>query len=152
MEDMADMLIDSDFDDWSYSEPKILKCKSCKKPSLIWRKFDDRWVMMEKDGSPHTCKGYSPPIEVFKELADEMRLSIKKKEMWTLMDKAKKRGGIQRMSNIIGDEQLVDLYACFIRDDQRNKDNPDVGMSFGYKNEINLLKAEILKRLHKNIT
>lgn len=153
MGDMADMLIDSAFDDWSgewsYREPKILKCKSCKKPHLVWRRFGDRWVMMEQDGSPHTCKGYSPPVEVFKELANEIRSSIKKKELWVLMDKAKKRGCIHSLLTVLPDDQLVDLYACFIRDDQRSYDNPDVGMSFGYENEMKLLRSEILKRMNK---
>jgi hypothetical protein len=155
MGDMADFTLDCalhELDENSsgeyYVRPlRVLKCKSCKKPHLVWRKFNERWVMMEQDGSPHTCKGYSPPIEVFKTLADEAMAKKREKEMWILRDKAKKRGGLQKMINIITDEQLVDLYTCFVRDDQYTQINPDVGMNWGYGHEISILKTEILKRM-----
>lgn len=155
MGDMADFYLDSTLDDF-YGESddlncyvrrrRVLRCRQCGKPNLNWRMIQDRWVMFEKDGKVHTCGGYEPPIEILKELAKEVVAETREGLIWRLMDKAKKRGGMIKLLPILPDDQLIDLYACFIRDDCGE---PDFGMSIGYEREIKMLKEEILKRMLK---
>jgi hypothetical protein len=151
MGDIADMLIDRGFeeladgDTWGEPGPRrTLRCRQCGKTPLNWRKILDIWVMFEKNGKVHTCCGYEPPIEVLKELAKEVMADTKEKLQWQNLDKAKERGGLIKLMPLLPDDQLIDLYASFIRD---NCGEPDVGMSFSYKNEIALLKQEILQRM-----
>lgn len=105
--------------------------------------------MFEANGRVHICGGYEPPVEVLKEIAREVLAKTREDAMWRLRDKAKKRGGLIKLLPILPDDQLVELYACFVRDDQRNYDEPDIGMPSNYAREIAILKGEILKRMMK---
>lgn len=159
MGEFADMFMDESFFDFSdldydtdlgggYSR-RELRCKHCNKGKLAWRQVKKTWVLMEKTGKVHSCHGYEPPLDILKELAKETLAETRKEAMWKLQDKAKKRGGIKRLINILSDADLVDLYACFVRDDQRDHDFPDVGMGSTYKNELSALRTEILHRISK---
>jgi hypothetical protein len=155
MGEFADMFLEQCFDDWDEEGfqgvgiRKELRCNHCNKRGLAWRQVKRKWVLFEKNGNVHSCHGYEPPIDILKEIAKETLETTRKDAQWRLLDKAKKKGGIKRIINIISDEELIDLYACFVRDEQSEHDNPEVGMSFGYKNEIQLLKDEILRRMLK---
>lgn len=152
MGDMADLFLEQnlDFDTCDgWEQEKDLRCKHCRKRLLAWRQVGRRWVLIEWNGTPHSCHGYEPPLDVLKVLAKETQETIKKEALWHLVDRAKKRGCLKKMINIIPDADLVDLYACFVRDQQREQDNPEVGMSVSYKNELKLLKDEILRRIAK---
>lgn len=155
MGDMADMIADSwgDESDAFYDDENKtrneLKCRSCKKGNLSWRRISGTWVMMEKNESIHKCEGYEPPIEALKVVADEILKKIKEETFWKLKDEAKQRGGLTKLKNIVSDEQLIDLYSSFIRDEQRNYDEPDIGMPISYYQEISMLKKEILRRMSK---
>lgn len=145
MGDAADMLMDYDegeSDDISCYERKrrVIRCRQCGKNPLNWRKILDIWVMFEKSGKVHTCGGYEPPIEVLKELSKEVLAETKEKLQWQNLDKAKKRGGLIKLIPLLPDDQLIDLYTSFIRD---SCGDPDVE----YKNEMKVLKAEILQRM-----
>ncbi len=160
MGDIADMLIDQGFeqladgDDLGYPyeypyERKRLRCKGCGKKNLEWRRIYNRWTIMEIDGGVHTCHKYSPSIEVLKVLAEEVTKKTKEDVFWNLFEKAKGRGGLTQLINIVSDNDLVDLYTAFVRDDQRYHDDPPIGISLGYKNEILTLKNEILRRMNE---
>lgn len=153
MGDMADMLIEQGFgqlaDGDVWGEPsvrKTLRCRQCGKTPLDWRKILDIWVMFEKNGKVHMCCGYEPPIEVLKELAKEVFAETKEDSQWKNLDKAKKRGGLIKLIPVLPDDQLIDLYASFIRDDCSE---PNVGMSFSYKKEIALIRGELIQRMSK---
>ena len=155
MGEFADMFLNECFDEGDedafdgYGVKKDLRCNHCNKRGLAWRQVKENWVLFEKNGNVHSCHGYEPRIEILKEIAKETLEESRKKTLWRLHEKAKKRGGIKRIINVISDEELIDLYACFVRDDQSNESNPEVGMSFGFKNEIKLLKEELLRRISK---
>lgn len=156
--DIADMIIDSCYDNdcpdelfdvGYYKSRRELKCRSCNKGDLSWRKISGNWVMIENTGGVHICEGYEPPIEVLKIIANEVTKETKKNILWNLKDKARERGGLNKLINILPDEQLIDLYLSFIRDDQLTIDNPDVGMSMPcYSREISFLRKEILRRMN----
>lgn len=155
MGDIADMHADALWDDPDelfdvgyYRSRKALRCRSCGKGDLLWRKVSGNWIMMEQDGRVHRCEGYEPPIESLKVIANEIIKETKEEALWKLKDKAKQRGGLTKLINIISDEQLLELYTSFVRDDQHNYDEPDIGMSFGYGREISFLKKEILRRMN----
>lgn len=149
--EMADMLLEQALDcdgdgfwEASPSRPrKVLKCRACRKPNLIWRKILDQWVMFESDTKLHTCGGYEPPIEVLKHLASEVLTETKNGLIWRLMDKAKKRGGLLKLLPILPDDQLIDLYTCFVSDNTMDSCKID------YEKEINLLRKELIKRMTK---
>lgn len=156
MGEMADLLLEQchDFDCDCPEDifppshfKRELRCKSCSKGNLHWRRINEIWTMFETNGSVHTCHGYEPHISVLKKLAQESLERHKRYSLWALRDKAKERGSLHKMLNVITDDQLVDLFACFVRDDQSLKDNPDIGMPLSYKNELQILRKEILKRL-----
>lgn len=155
MGEFADMLLDQCFDEEGedafdgFRVRKDLRCNHCNKRGLAWRQIKRKWVLFEKNGNVHSCHGYEPPIDILKAIAKETLEATRKDAQWRLLDKAKKKGGIKRIINIVSDEELIDLYACFVRDEQREYDNPEVGMSIGYKNEIQLLKEELLRRMLK---
>ncbi len=161
MGDMADMIVDSCLEDDSdelydigyYNKPrKQLKCRSCKKEGLSWRKISGQWVMMENSGAIHICEGYEPPVEVLKIVANEVISETKKNIIWKIKEKSKERGGLTKLINILPDDQLLDLYTSFVKDEQRNYDEPDVGMgipSAVYGREISFLKKEILRRMNR---
>lgn len=146
------MLLDQ-IDEWEpeyYSRPRrVLRCRQCGKRDLNWRMIKGIWTMFEANGRVHICGGYEPPVEVLKEIAREVLAKTREDAMWRLRDKAKKRGGLIKLLPILPDDQLVELYACFVRDDQRNYDEPDIGMPSNYAREIAILKGEILKRMMK---
>jgi len=153
MGDMADMLIEQGFEQMAdgdtWGEPRSrrsLRCRQCGKTPLNWRMILDIWVMFEKSGKVHTCGGYEPPIEVLKELAKEVLAETKEDLQWKNLDKAKKRGGLLKLMPVLPDDQLIDLYASFIRDDCGE---PNVGMSFSYKKEIALIRTELIQRMSK---
>ena len=155
MGDIADMHADSlwdhpdeVFDTGYYRHTKPLKCRSCGKGNLSWRKILGRWIMMEKSGGVHTCDNYEPPIDILKIIAKENLDKEKENVIWKLKDKAKERGGLTKLINIISNEQLIELYTSFVRDDQRDIDDPPIGISFGYGKEIAFLKKEILRRMN----
>lgn len=155
MGEFADMFLDQCFDEGDedafdgFGVRKDLRCNHCNKRGLAWRQVKRKWVLFEKNGNVHSCHGYEPPLEILKEIAKETLEHTRKDALWRLHDKAKKKGGIKRIINVVSDSELIDLYACFVRDEQSECDNPEVGMSFGYKNEIQLLKEEILRRISK---
>lgn len=154
MGDIADMLIESScdysdelYDVGYYGARKTLRCRSCGKQDLFWRKVSGNWIMMEQDTKIHQCEGYEPPIESLKIIANEVLKETKEETLWKLKDKAKERGGLTKLINIITDEQLLDLYTSFVKDEQRNYDDPDIGMPISYGREISFLKKEILRRM-----
>jgi len=149
------MWMDEDFcdfiDDFEFDYPsRELRCKHCNKRNLAWRKVKKSWVLIEKSGKVHSCHGYEPSLDTLKELAKETLSEVKKDAIWKLFDKVKKRGSLQRLINILSDDDLLDLYACFIRDEQRDHDFPDVGISNPCKNQILVLRKEILRRISTN--
>ncbi len=152
MGDIADMLIEQMMDeggeDWEMgvSPRKVLKCRFCKKPNLVWRKILDQWVMFESDTKVHTCGGYEPPIEVMKEITTEVLAKTREKIEWRNFDRAKKRGGLIKLLPVIPDDQLVNLYACFISDREQCE---GVSEHSRYENEIEILHKEILRRMTK---
>lgn len=155
MGDIADMHAESLYDDHDelydvgyYRVRKELRCRSCGKRELFWRKVSGNWIMMEQNNKVHQCEGYEPPLESLKIIANEVLKETKEETLWKLKDKAKERGGLTKLINIITDEQLLDLYTSFVKDDQRNYDDPPIGMSFGYGREISFLKKEILRRMN----
>ena len=154
MGDIADMLIESScdysdelYDVGYYRARKELRCRSCGKRNLFWRKVSGNWIMMEQDTKIHQCEGYEPSIESLKIIANEVLKETKEETLWKLKDKAKERGGLTKLINIITDDQLVDLYTSFVKDEQRNYDEPDIGMPLSYGREISFLKKEILRRM-----
>lgn len=153
MGEMADMLLDSwDFDyfeDDSLYESKTVCCRGCGNKDLEWRHICGRWTMMNKSGGVHTCHKYSPHIDVLKHLAEEVTRKTKEDALWRLKEKAKKRGGLTQLVNIVPDDDLIDLYTSFVKDAQRFESDPPIGISFGYDREISILKKEILKRMNK---
>lgn len=155
MGDIADMHADAFWDDPDelydigyYRARKELRCRSCGKRELFWRKVSGNWIMMEQDNKVHQCEGYEPPLESLKVIADEILKETRKETLWKLKDKAKERGGLTKLINIITDEQLLDLYTSFVKDEQRNYDEPDIGMPISYGREISFLKKEILRRMN----
>lgn len=136
-----------DVNDDFYAPPKILRCRSCGKRHLFWRKILDKWILTEADDSVHVCKGYNVPLDVLKEVAAEAQRKIKQEAEWKAFEKAKKRGSLTKMMPTLTNDELIGLYGCFVRDEQCHKSNPDVGMFFGYQKQIDMLKAEILKRM-----
>ena len=158
MGDMADMLLESCFDDfmgWAdefgypVRERKELRCSHCNKNKLAWRQVKKKWVLFERDGNVHSCHGYEPPLEILKELAKQTLEEARKDALWRLQEKAKKRGGVKRMINIFSDQGLLDLYMCFVRDSQIDPEEVGMKFPFQYKNELNLLREEILRRMEK---
>jgi hypothetical protein len=151
MGEMADMITDNWDDNWDDSDmlsrSKVLKCRACNKSNLIWRKILDQWVMFETNVKVHTCGGYEPPIDVLKHIASEVLVKTQEESKWRLFDRAKNRGGLLKLLTVIPDDQLVDLYACFIRDKQLHSSNPDVGMNKSYDKEIEVLRKEIIQRM-----
>jgi len=152
MGEMADWYLEQAIDEWEpdyYERPRrSLRCRQCGKRDLNWQLIQGVWTMFEGD-KVHICSGYEPPIEVLREVAKRVLAKTRENEQWRLFDKAKKRGGLLKLLPLLTDEQLVELYACFVRDDQRNYDEPDIGMPLNYKREIAVLKGEILKRMMK---
>jgi len=153
MGEMADMLLDQidewEPEDWWESPRRILRCRQCGKRDLNWQNIKGIWTMFEPSGKVHICGGYEPPLEVLKEIAKNVLSKTREDALWRLREKAKKRGGLVKLIPLLPDDQLVDLYACFVRDDQRNYDEPDIGMPLNYAREIAILKGEILKRMLK---
>lgn len=149
MGEMADMLLDQiidwDGDGENVGYRKELQCSHCNKRSLAWRKVNKKWVLFESNGNVHSCHSYEPSLDVLKLLAKDNQEIIRRDALWRLTDKAKKRGGLKKIINLISDSELIDLYACFVRDDLRS----EVGMPVSYKNELKLLKDELLRRLSK---
>lgn len=156
MGDIADMHAESLYDDNEelydigyYRARKELRCRSCGKGGLLWRKVSNNWIMMENDNKVHQCGGYEPPIESLKIVANEVLKETKEETFWKLKDKAKKRGGLTKLINIITDDQLIELYTSFVKDEQHHYDEPDIGMSIStYGREISFLKKEILRRMN----
>lgn len=154
MGDMADMLLEQAFDEWEsdgWVRSSLGKsCRHCNKSKLAWRQVKKQWVLFEKNGNVHHCHGYEPALDVLKEIALQALEETRKDAMWRLHEKAKKRGGVRKLINILSDSELIDLYACFVRDAQRDYDEPDVGKSFlSYKNELRILREELLHRMAK---
>jgi hypothetical protein len=158
MGDIADMMAFDyfDFEDagYDYYERKPpTRCRGCGSKELDWRHICGHWTLMEKSGGAHICHKYSPPIEVLKALAEEVTKKTKEDALWRLREKAKKRGGLTQLINIISDQDLLDLYAAFVKDNMPRYDDPEVGMGFGiypsYDRELSLLKNEILRRMTK---
>lgn len=135
--------------DIPFHERKPLQCSSCKQTGLSWRKVNGRWIMVENTGGVHSCQGYSPPLDALKVIAKEVAAESYVESLWKLQDQLKERGSISKIANVIPDGQLIDLLICFIRDDQREHDDPVMGPPITFKCEIELLKAEILKRINK---
>lgn len=155
MGDIADMHVESlyDYSDELYDvgyyrARKELRCRSCGKSNLLWRKVSGNWIMMEQDKKVHQCEGYEPPIESLKIIANEVIKETKEEMLWKLKERAKERGGLTKLINIIMDEQLLDLYTSFVKDEQRNYDEPNIGMPLSYGREISFLKKEILRRMN----
>jgi hypothetical protein len=154
MGEMADMLLAQAFDDWESDEwvrSSLGKsCRHCNKTNLAWREVKKQWVLFEKNGNMHHCHGYEPSLEVLKVIAQQSLEETRKDAIWRLYEKTKKRGNVRRMINLLSDEDLIDLYACFVRDAQRDYDAPDVEKSFmSYKNELKILRGELLHRMAK---
>lgn len=149
MGDMADLLIEQTIDDWEDdgygpAPRRVLRCRQCGKRDLNWQQIKGVWTMFEKNGKVHICGGYEPPIEVLREIAKEVLQKTREEMQWRLFDKAKKRGGLMKLMPLLSDDQLLELYVCFIRD---GLGEPDVGMGISYEREIAILKSEILKRM-----
>jgi deoxycytidylate deaminase len=102
--------------------------------------WDDEWDDMANDDSIFDCPVREPKVIAYKHCNKN---NLKCNDLY---EKVKTKG-IERIINVISDEDVVDLYAYFIRDDQYEYDNPDVGVSLGYDKEIRLLKKEILRRI-----
>jgi len=155
MGDIADMMA-FDYDDFEdagyeyYERKPPTRCRGCGKKDLDWRHICGYWTMMEKSGGVHTCHKYSPHIEVLKALAEEVMRKTKKAALWNLYEKAKKRGGLTQLINIVSDQDLIDLYASFVKDNISQYYEPEIGISSiipAYDMEISILKKEILRRM-----
>jgi hypothetical protein len=152
MGEFADMTLDEC--DWDWEDaglPKrkiVIACRGCKKSGLKWRRVDDIWVLMESTGGVHSCATYTPPINALKKISKEVVANVKLEELWRLKEQSKEgRDNLIKMLPVLTNAQLIDLYSCFVRDDQMEYDEPDIGMPISYKHEISLLKKEILARL-----
>jgi hypothetical protein len=154
MGEMADMLLEQAFDEWESDEwvrsSLGINCSHCNKSKLAWRNVNRKWILFERNGSVHSCHGYEPPLEILKFLAKEALEDSRRDAQWRLFEKAKKRGSIKRMINILSDRELLDLYACFVRDDHQVYNSPNLGKSHApYKNELRVLREELLRRMEK---
>lgn len=148
--DSADMIEWTDEDLYHMATKKPLKCRGCNKTSLKWLNVSGEWVMMEKNDTPHMCHKYSPSVKALKELANEVQSEIRKVEKWKLFDMAQKRGSIHKICNTISDNQLIDLYACFVTDKERRSANEPRMLKFNdYDKELAVIKTELLKRMAK---
>lgn len=142
------MLVDSfnDFFDWEaeFYDPlprKKLVCRHCNKSNgLFWRQISKQWIIHEKNGSVHSCDGYQIPIELLKEAVKVNTQIARKNAIRNLYDKARKRGGIKRVINLVSDEDLIALLTCFVKDSVN---------SFCYEIQIQALKEEIFRRMSK---
>ena len=77
MGDIADYTLDCiDYDNLDGNSEEYLqipiKCKHCHK-KVFWESIQNKWTLVNNDGNVHTCKGYSPPIEVLKYLYKNKR-------------------------------------------------------------------------------
>jgi hypothetical protein len=157
MGDIADMMSfdEYDFEDggYDYYKRQPLCCTGCGNQDLRWESICGKWIMMEKSGGVHICHKYSPPTEVLKHLAKEVTKNTKEYVLWRLREKANKRGGLTQLVNIISDQDLLDLYISFVKDNMPRYDESEFGMGFGiypsYDKEISVLKEEILRRMSK---
>jgi len=99
--------------------------------------------MFESDTKVHTCGGYEPPIDVLKYIAAEVLAKTKEDVEWRNFDSAKKRGGLIKLLNVIPNDQLIDLYACFVSDDSMSSDGKS------YEKEITIIRKELIRRMTK---
>lgn len=152
MGDISDILLESSFDDYEYENiserRKSVRCSHCNTNGLAWKVVKRRWVLFEINGDVHSCHGYEPRLEVLKEIASKALKNSKIDAEWRIREKAKERGGLEKLMPVITNDQLIELYACFVRDQQLEHDEPDVGKPISYKNEIQLLKNELLHRMN----
>lgn len=160
MGEMADMLleqaIESDWTNWDLwddepvRERKILKCSHCKKPNLVWRHIQKNWVLFEPNGKRlHTCDGYTPSMEVLKELAKRSVESSRAKELDHLYERMMKQGGVKRIIDIVTNEQLLQLFVRVNRAHGVEQDEIGWGWKTDYSKQIRQLKEEILRRMEK---
>lgn len=158
MGEFADMLLDQalecDWTNWDLydDEPvrprKILKCSHCKKPNLVWRSIKDQWVMFESDGKRlHTCDGYTPSMEVLKELVHRSVQSSRSKELDNLYNRMMKQGGVKRIIGIVTNEQLLHLFVRVNQAHGVEYDDIGWGGKTDYSKQIRQLKSEILRRM-----
>jgi hypothetical protein len=160
MGEMADMLLEQAiegdwtnwdmFDDEPVRPPKILKCSHCKKPNLVWRHIKDAWVMFEPNGKRlHTCEGYTPNLEVLKELARRQVESSRAKALNGLYNRMMKAGGFKKIVNIVTNEQLLDLFVRVNREHGVEYDDVGWGHKTDYSKQLAQIRAELLKRMNK---
>jgi len=160
MGEMADMLLEQAiecewtnwdmFDDEPVRAPKILKCSHCKKPNLVWRRILSNWVMFEPNGKRlHTCDGYTPNIDILKELARRQVESSRAKALNRLYDRMMNAGGFKKIANIVTSEQLLDLFIRVNREHGVEYDDVGWGHKTDYSKQLSQLRAEILKRMMK---
>ena len=155
MGDIADMDADrywDGFDEDFYSCPdhiKQPKCKGCGTKHIRWEKFKTKWFLVNDNGTPHRCGKYELPIEVLKELAIENFKKQKNLISDKLFEKSFKYGGIKRILRISGlltNEQLLDLYTRWVDYSARDACNNSNGWLM-YDGKVQELKQELLKRL-----
>ena len=158
MGDMADLLLEQSIDEWDgmehwyCSRPKrVLACSFCGKKNLKWHTVKGHWVMFEPNGSRlHTCKGYTPQIEVLKELANTTINFHRIQELDKLYNRMMKAGGFKKIVNIVTNDQLIDLFVRVNRahnDENYNKFSWDG--DYDHSKQLAQIKAELLKRMVK---
>jgi hypothetical protein len=155
MGDMADLTLEQidweDEDCFHSHERRELRCRSCNKDGLSWRKFKNRWVLFEPTGEVHICHGYEPPLDILKGIAKETLTQSKLNFKEKIKDKLIKHGSLGRMVNVLTDAELLSLYQYFIIENEAQKD-PE--LSWGRQNygpQIKYLQDEILRRMNKNV-
>ena len=150
-----DDIFDIDWDD-DYEEPELgmghfsksIKCKHCNVNGFHWETYNNGkskfYILFDVDGNVHTCDGYEPPIQILKRIVNDKLAANNAK----ILNKAKERGNLEKMLPTLSATQLVEFYACFIRDNQTHSETGWSATEF-YKEEINLLKNEIVNRINK---
>ena len=161
MGEMADLYLEqaiaceSEWDDmeyWYNSRPhKVVQCFMCKKKNLKWVNVKNHWVLFESDGVRlHTCKaGYTPHIDVLKELAAKSITLARIKELDKLYNRMMNAGGVKKIVNIVTDAQLLDLFIRVNRAHGVEYDDVGWGLPTDYSKQLTQLRAEILKRMSK---
>jgi hypothetical protein len=158
MGEMADMLLEQaiegdwcEMEHWYDARPrKVLQCRACKKRNLCWHNVKGHWVLFEPDGSRlHTCSGYTPPIDVLKELAKSSINLTRMKELDKLYNRMMKAGGFRKIVNIVTDSQLLDLFVRVNREHNVEYEDVGWGRPTDYSKQLSHLRAELLKRMNK---
>ena len=107
--------------------------------------------MFEPNGSRlHTCEGYTPQIEVLKELANTTINFHRIQELDKLYNRMMKAGGFKKIVNIVTNDQLIDLFVRVNRahnDENYNKFSWDG--DYDHSKQLAQIKAELLKRMVK---